>query len=156
MRVCERKADFSFIYNAAPRDETIGQRWRPLDGRFPTVLPNLITFGSSERGTAHATHLSLENMYRLQAGPIGSDGLKSARWFARTLDSCTLSEDVALRKLERLRTLGFSGTGEYLESETGFFFPQSASGLSSDVFAVVSSDIHWVTGYASGEGRLFG
>jgi hypothetical protein len=146
MRVCERNADFSFAYSTAPRNETVGQRWRPMDGRFPTVLPNLITFGNSERGTAHATHLCLENMYRLQPGPVGSDGLKSVRWFARASDSCTSSEDVALRTLERLRTLGFSGTGEYLEFETGFFFPQSVSGLASDVFAVVSSDIHWVTG----------
>lgn len=146
MRVCERKADFSFIYSTAPRDETVGQRWRPMDGRFPTVLPSLITFGSSERGIAHATHLSLESMYRLQAGPIGSDGLKSVRWFARASDSCTSSEDVALRILKRLRALGFSGPGKYLEFETGFFFPQSVSELSKDVFAVVSSDIHWVTG----------
>lgn len=146
MRVCERKADFSFIYSTAPRDDTVGRRWRPTGGRFPTVLPNLITFGSSERGIAHATHLSLENMYRLQPGPIGSAGLKSVRWFARASDSCTSSEDVALRTLERLRTLGFGGTGEYLEFETGFFFPQSASDLSDGVFAVVSSDIHWVTG----------
>jgi len=51
-----------------------------------------------------------------------------------------------LKTLERLRTLGFSGMGEYLEFESGFFFPQSASDLSGDVFAVVSSDIHWVTG----------
>lgn len=146
MRVCERKADFSFIYSTAPRDETVGQRWRPLEGRFPPVLPNLITFGSSERGTLHATHLSLENMCRLQAGPIGYDGLKSVRWFARTLESCSSSEDVALKTLERLRTLGFRGPGEYLEFETGFFFPQSVSELSKDVFAVVSSDIHWITG----------
>jgi heterokaryon incompatibility protein (HET) len=146
MRVCERKSDFSFIYSTAPRSETVGQRWRPLEGRFPPVLPNLITFGSCEPGKADATHLSLENMYRLRRSPVGPDGLKSASWFVGANDGCTSSKDVALRILARLRTLGFSGREEYLEFETGFFFPQSLPVPSEDVFAFVSSDIHWVTG----------
>jgi hypothetical protein len=146
MRACERKADFSFIYSTAPRSQTVGLYWRPLEGRFPPVLPNLITFGNQERGTAHPTHVSLENMYRLQSGSVGADGLKSACWFGRTKYDSKSTEEVASKILARLRTLGFTGSGEYMEFDTGFFFPQSVSEPSGDVIAVVSSDIHWVTG----------
>lgn len=146
MRACERKADFSFIYSTAPRSQTVGRQWKPVEGRFSPVLPNLITFGNQERGTAHPTHVSLENMYRLQRGSVGADGLKSARWFGRAKDGCKSPEEIASKILARLRTLGFTGSGGYMEFETGFFFPQSVSEPSDDVIAVVSSDIHWVTG----------
>ena len=146
MRACERKADFSFIYSTAPRSRLVGRNWRPVEGRFPPVLPNLITFGNRELGTACPTHVSLENMYRLQRGSVGAEGLKSARWFGRTKDVRKSPEEVASSVLDRLRTLGFTGSGEYLEFETGFFFPQLVSEFSGDVIAVVSSAIHWVTG----------
>lgn len=146
MRVCERKGDFSFLYGAAPRKEVLGQRWRPIEGRFPALLPDLITLGSTEAGQKELTHLQLNNMYRLVPGPVRSDGLKAARWFVEDKSDTSSSEDVATQILKRLRILGFSGCGEYLEFETGLFFPQSEPLESDDIFAAVSHDIHWVTG----------
>ncbi|WP_299938252.1 HET domain-containing protein [uncultured Pelagimonas sp.] len=146
MRVCERKGDFSFLYGAAPRDKTAGRRWRPRQGRFPALLPDLITLGSIETGRKELTHLQLDNMYRLVPGAITSDGLKAARWFVEDKSDTSSSEDVATQVLKRLRILGFSGCGNYLEFEAGFFFPQSEPLKSNDTFVVVSHDIHWVTG----------
>lgn len=146
MRVCERKNDFSFLFSTGPRNEKLGRRWRPLEGRFPALLPDLITLGSTEAGRKEPTHLQLNNMYRLILGAITPDGLKAARWFVEDKTETSPSDDVATQVLERLRVLGFRGCGEYLECETGLFFPQSESQKGNDIFAVVSHDIHWVTG----------
>lgn len=146
MRVCEEKGDFSFIYSAAARNETMGRLWRPLEGRFPALLPDLITFGGTEAGHMEQTHLQLNNMYRLIPGRVTFDGLKAARWFVDDKNETHSSDYVASQVLKRLRILGFSGCGDYLEFETGFFFPQSEPLQPDGVFAVVSQDIHWVTG----------
>lgn len=146
MRVCERKGDFSFLYATAPRNKTVGRQWRPLEGRFPALLPDLITLGSTEAGSKELTHLQLNNMYRLVPGSVTSDGLKAVRWFIEDKSDTSSTDDVVTQILERLRILGFSGCGEYLEFETGFFFPQSAPIKSNEFFAVISHDIHWVTG----------
>lgn len=146
MRVCEEKGDFSFLYSGAPRNEAAGRRWRPLEGRYSALLPDLITHGSTEAGHKEQTHLKLNNMYRLVPGAITFDGLKAARWFVDDKCEKRPSNEVAALVLKRLRILGFSGCGAYLEFETGFFFPQSERLLSDDLFVAVSHDIHWVNG----------
>ena len=146
MRSCERKGDFSFLYSSAPRSEEVASGWRPIEGRFPALLPDLITLGSSEAGRKELTHLQLDSMYRLVSGAVTSDGLKAARWFVEDQSETSSPDDVARQILKRLRILGFGGCGEYLEFESGFFFPQSESLKSDDIFAAVSHDIHWVTG----------
>ena len=58
-----------------------------------------------------------------------------------------LSPDgIASAILERLETIGFTGCGEYLELEYGFFFPQSMLTRSDDIFVAISPDVHWGTG----------
>ncbi|WP_420861952.1 HET domain-containing protein [Algirhabdus cladophorae] len=146
MRSCERKGDFSFLYSGAPRSDILGSRWRPLEGRFSALLPDLITLGTIEAGRKELTHLELDNMYRLDLGAITSDGLKAARWFVDDKSETSSPDDVAKQILKRLRILGFGGCGECLEFETGFFFPQSEALKSDDIFAAVSHEIHWVTG----------
>jgi len=146
MRVCERKGDYSFIYSNAKRSKTAGQLWRPEEGKATAVLPNLITFGDNEAGIQEPAHLKLENMNRLKPGNINEDALKAARWFAGSKDEEMPKTDVAAKILNRLISLGFTGCGEYLEFETGFFFPQSKPEQPKDMLVVVSTEIHWVTG----------
>ena len=146
MRVCERKGDYSFIYSNAKRSKTAGQHWRPAKGKATAVLPNLITFGDNEAGIQEPSHLKLENMNRLKPGNINEDALKAARWFAGSKDEEMPKTDVAAKILKRLISLGFTGCGEYLEFETGFFFPHSKPEQSKDMLVVVSTEIHWVTG----------
>ncbi len=146
MRSCERKGDFSFLYSGAPRSDILGSRWRPLEGRFRALLPYLITLGATEAGRKELTHLELDSMYRLEPGAIKSDGLKAARWFVEDKSEISSPDNVAKQILKRLRILGFSGCGEYLELENGFFFSQSEPLKSDNIFAAVSHNIHWVTG----------
>jgi len=146
MSFCEQKGDFSFIYNTAPRSELEGQGWRPLEEKFSAVLPGLIIFGSGEAGVRETTHIKLEKMFRPIPVAIAADGLKAANWFMDPQSEGLLSDAVASGILKRLRVLGFTGCGEYLEFETGFFFPQSKPQLSEGLFVAISCEIHWVTG----------
>lgn len=146
MRICEAKGDYSFIFSTAQRSRVSGQRWRPVDEKFTAVLPSLLTFGDGEVGHPEETHLQLDNMFRLIPGTISEDGLKAASWFMDPDSKGLLPEVVAAGVLQRLRSLGFTGCGDFLEFETGFFFPQSKVAVAGNFFAVASSDIHWVTG----------
>ncbi len=146
MRVCEAKGDYSFIYNIAPRNELIGKHWRPIEGRFQPVMPGQIVFGSGQSGCMKPTHIQLKNMCRLRPGTMGPDGLKAT--LARLpKDGNFLSHhDIGEAILDRLRKEGFSGCGEYLELEKGFFFPQATFVCSKDVLVVVSPDVKWTGG----------
>jgi hypothetical protein len=146
MHICEQKGDLSFIYSTAARSMVPGQGWRPLDEKFSAVLPGLIVFGSGETGTREPTHIELEKMFWPLIGPINADGLKAAGWFMGPQTAGLSPEAIASGILKRLRVLGFTGCGEYLEFETGFFFLQSKSQISEKLFVVVSCKINWVTG----------
>lgn len=149
MRVCEAKGDYSFIYCIAPRSDEPGRRWRPIAGKIPPVLSGVLVAGSQQAGSIKPTHLQLDNMCRLEPSAINLDGLKSTMAFLHD-DSTSLSpDDIAAAIYGRLRQKGFSGCGDYVELEYGFFFPQSTFTRSDDIFVVVSPDVHWTTG-ASG------
>jgi hypothetical protein len=146
MRVCEEKSDFSFLYSTGMRNKKTGRRWRPLKGKSSAILPDLFTLGSGESGHIEHTYLQLNNMYHLALGSILFDGLKAARWFVGDKNETNSPDNVAAQVLNRLRILGFRGCDEYLEFETGFFFPQSEYFHYDDLFVVVSHNVHWVTG----------
>ena len=153
MQTCEAKGDYSFLYSEAPRNEIYGRRWRPIEGKFPPVLPELLIFGTGQSGSLKPTHIQLENMCRLVTGTIGSDGLKATRGHLAMVhrhrpkgDTYSSPSDVADAILELLKTRGFSGCGEYLELENGFFFSQSKPARSDDIFVSISIDVHWAGG----------
>ena len=153
MQTCEGKGDYSYLYNVAPRNVTYGRRWRPIEGKFQPVMPELVIFGNRQSGIIKATHIQLENMFRLVPRTISADGLKAtkahlAMIYRHQLERKTYSSptDVADAILKVLRTRGFSGCGEYLELENGFFFPQSKPIRSSDIFVAISIDVHWQGG----------
>ena len=153
MQTCEGKGDYSYLYNVAPRNVTYGRRWRPIEGIFPPVLPELVIFGNGQSGTIKATHIQLENMCRLVPRTISADGLKATKahlaMIHRHRPECKTypsPTDVADAILQVLRTRGFSGCGEYLELENGFFFSQSKPARSNDIFVAISIDVHWQGG----------
>ena len=153
MRTCEEKGDYSFLYNTAPRNETYGRRWRPIEGKFPPVLPELLIFGNRQSGNIKPTHIQLENMCRLAPGTISADGLKATTAHLAMVhrhrpkgNNYSSPSDVAEAIIELLRTRGFSGCGEYLELENGFFFSQSKPARSDEVFVAISLDVHWQGG----------
>lgn len=148
MQVCEAKGDYSFIYCIAPRSDELGKRWRPASGKVVPVLSGVLVGGSGQAGSLKSTHLQLENMCRFAPGSINSDGLKSTRAFLQG-DSANLSpNDIATAIFERLKQKGFSGGGDYMELESGFFFPQSTFAHSDGIFVAISPDMNWTYGTA--------
>ncbi|MCK9199708.1 MAG: HET domain-containing protein [Gallionella sp.] len=148
MRVCEAKGDYSFIYCIAPRSDQSGRRWRPAAEKIAPVLSGVLIGGSGQTGSLKPTYLQLENMCRLAPNSVNSDGIKSTRTFLQS-DSTNLSPtDIATAIFERLKQKGFSGCGDYVELESGFFFPQSRFTHSNDIFVAVSPDMNWTNGAA--------
>jgi hypothetical protein len=146
MRVCEAKGDYSFIYSLAPRSQVPGKRWRPIEGKFPAVLSGLLVFGGEQAGISAPTHLQLDNMCRLVPGSISPDGLKAAKWFMQRNSDDLSPDGIASGILERLTMIGFTGCGEYLEFENGFFFPQFKPARSNEFFVAIPCGLHWVNG----------
>lgn len=148
MRVCEAKGDYSFIYCIAPRSEEQGRRWRPTAGDIPPVLPGVLVAGGGQAGSIKPTHLQLEKMYRPAPRAINPDGLKAARAYLQGDSASLLPGDIAAAIFERLKQKGFSGCGDYMELESGFFFPQSSFARSDEIFVAVSPDMNWTNGAA--------
>jgi hypothetical protein len=153
MQTCEAKGDFSFLYNVAPRSETLGRRWRPIEGKFPPVLPELLIFGDGQSGDLKPTHVQLKNLCRLTPGTIGPDGLQATKSRLAMIHrnrprdyTHSSSSEIASDILEVLVKRGFTGCGEYLEFENGFFFSQSIPPRSDEIFVAISIDVHWQGG----------
>lgn len=148
MRICEAKGDYSFIYCIAPRSEEPGRRWRPEAREIPPVLSGVLVGGSGQAGSLKPTHLQLENMCRLKPSAINSDGLKSTKAYLQGDSASLLPDDTAAGILARLRQKGFSGCGDYVRLENGFFFPQSTFTFSDEIFVAISTDMNWTNGAA--------
>lgn len=153
MQACESKGDYSFIYNIAPRSEVFGLRWRPIEGKFPPVYPELVIFGSGQSGSIHPTHIKLDNVYRQTPGAISSEGLRAITSHLATIRklkseevATSLTGDVAKDILILLRERGFSGCGEYLQLENGFFFYQNKVTNFDNIFAAICLDVRWQGG----------
>jgi hypothetical protein len=146
MRICEAKGDYSFIYNIAPRNEASGMRWRPLEGIFKPVVPGQLILGSGQPGCVKPTHIQLENMCRVDTGTISKDGTKAILSLLPKERDFSTARAIAEATLDRLRRAGFSGCGEYLELESGLFFPQSMPVDSEDYFVAISPGVKWNMG----------
>lgn len=146
MQICEAKGDYSFIFSVAPRNGLPGKRWRPITETIRPVLSGLLTSGSELSGHQEETHLLLNKMGRMIPGAVNPDALHAVGKFLQR-DIIGLSqEDIANVILERLRGKGFSGCGDYLSLDNGYFFPQSAFSISDENFVVVSEDVQWMNG----------
>lgn len=146
MRVCEAKGDYSFIYNIGRRNEALGKRWRPIEGRFQPVVPAQLIFGDGQSGCLKPTHIKLENMCRFGTGSMSPDGLKATLAYLPKDRNFSSSHDIAEAILDRLRKKGFSGCGEYFELESGFFFPQSMPVRSEVILFALSPSVRWEGG----------
>ncbi len=146
LRLCEAKGDFSFIYCRAARSTAPGRGWCPGAGDFSPVVGGLNIFGKGEAGTVYPGHIQLDEMHFPLRGAISAQGLKLASIFSGLAGAELAPASVASGVLRKLLALGFTGCGEYLEFETGFFFPQNASSCSDDVSVAVSCGINWVRG----------
>lgn len=145
MRVCEAKGDYSFIYNIAPRNGAYGKRWRPVEGKFNPVVPGQLILESGQSGCMKSTHIQLVNMCRVDTGAISEDGRKAVLSLLPKDREYLTSRAIAEATLDRLRRAGFSGCGEYIELNSGFFFPQTMSIISNYIIAI-SPGVQWNMG----------
>lgn len=145
MRVCEAKGDYSFIYCNAPRSAVAGRRWRPVAGRLPAVFP-WHSYGDGQTGALCPTHVRLDAMGRLQAGAVQADATKLVDWWLQSGNASSAHAEVTHSLLERLRSGGFTGCGEYLQFAEGYFFPQSVLRPDEEPVVVVATGVKWVHG----------
>lgn len=138
MRVCEENDDYSFIFSSNPRSEVFGRTWRPLDDNLIIpVISDVLSNGSGLSGTLKKTHLQMKNMCSMFIGK------------SNTVTSSVenlLKADFPKEILKRLRYRGFTGCGECLKLEYGYFFPQSPHKHSKDLFVVVSHNLKFHQG----------
>jgi len=153
MKACEEKGDYSFIYTAAPRNTTLGRRWRPIEGKFPPIVVELVIFGDGQSGIIHPTHIELTKWPDWHPAPLGPEGLKATKAHLAMVhrnrpvaNIYSIPGDIAAAILELIRARGFSGSGHYLEVENGFFFPQSESEAAGDAFIALSTEVYWQGG----------
>jgi hypothetical protein len=138
MRVCEEHNDYSFIFSTNPRSEVFGRTWRPRGDEIVTpVISDILANGSGVSGNLYNTHLQMNNMCRMLTGK--SNNVTSAI-------ASLLKADFPKEILERLRQRGFTGCGECLKLEYGYFFPQSPHKRSKDLFVVVSHNLKFHEG----------
>lgn len=137
MQVCEAKGDYSFIYCIAPRSGTQGKSWRPVADKMQPVLSGLSVSGSGLKGYTKGTHLQLDNMCRMTPSRLNT--------VASSIGSF-LCGNIPVAILKQLRQKGFTGCGEHIELENGYFFPQSSFKRSKDLFVVASEDVTWTLG----------
>jgi hypothetical protein len=147
MRVCEMKGDYSFIYCVAPRSKIQGKGWRPVAGQIPPVISWFDAFGNGQSGCVKETHLQLNNMCRMSPGSLKANGIKAIVAFLKTNNiEIATPCDFANAILETLRLIGFSGCGDYIELDDGYFFSQSPIIRSEDMRIVISKDLDLIRG----------
>lgn len=146
MRICEAKGDYSFIYTAASRSKAPGKRWRPLAAdRFQAIFA-WHSYGEGQSGRVYSTHIQLDGMWRVMPGAITSTAKTFVRKWLQGGGTDRSTEDMPARILRRLRLAGFSGCGEYLETEHGYMFPHSPLTQRDGVFAAVATGVRMVHG----------
>lgn len=149
MNICEQKNDYSFIYSSAARDQRIGKAWRPERGPLRSVLP-WHSYGGAQRGHTDSEGLWLDDMVLLEpsacvASPAKQDILDWLRAARVSLPhSVDIAEDIIAEYLfPCLRTMGFTGTSQYISTEHGLFYLQNSLHSKDDTELLVATNIGW-------------
>ena len=133
MQLCEKNNDFSFIFSINPRSKVLGRGWRPLDTQLTPVISDIFVYESNGlSGVIKDTHLQMNNMCRMI--PWKSNSVVSA------IENL-LKADFPKELLKILKQRGFTGCGECIKLEYGYFFPQHPHKRSKNLFVAVSSDV---------------
>lgn len=146
MQVCEARGDYSFIYSTGPRAEVPGRRWRPAAAdRFEPVFP-WSSYGDGQSGTLYPTHIQLDGMW---CAALGNMAPAADQFLTRWLNkegTDSPAQPTPARILRRLRDAGFSGCGQHLEMESGFFFPHSPLLRSGEILVAVATGVRMPQG----------
>jgi hypothetical protein len=149
MVACEAKADYSFIYSAAPRSTVLGRKWRPEAGEnIPAILP-WICSGEGQPGHLDGETLVLEKMIILQPMPLESAGISFLnQWLnaiGHTTDTKTGAE-LADASLRYLISIQFQSCGQCIFFSCGLFFPYEHVPQEQICSFYVSTTVFWPFG----------
>lgn len=137
MSTCERNDDYSFIFSTDSRCNNSGKKWRPTGEQMKPVISNVLTFGRGLSGSLQDTHLKMNNMCKMV--PWKTNYVVNAiEGFIKT----NFSKNI----LKELRKRGFTGCGECIKLEHGYFFPQLPHKRSNDFFVAISHDVKFDRG----------
>jgi hypothetical protein len=79
-------------------------------------------------------------------GPVNPTSRGFVEKWLQSDNAVSLSGSIASLILRRLKEGGFTGCGEHLELESGYFFPQAPLPHIDQIFAVVARGVQWVHG----------
>ncbi len=116
MAACEEINDFSYLFSTSPRSNLPGKSWRPTGEQMNALVCGLATFGFGLSASVKETHLEMHNMCRMQCN-VNNPVVTALSVFIRR----SFEADI----LEQLRRRGFTGHGDCITLENGYFFPQS-------------------------------
>ncbi|MBI1890267.1 MAG: HET domain-containing protein [Burkholderiales bacterium] len=136
LNVCVAMGDFSFIFCAGPRSELPGRRWLPIGERLTPVVSGLLAFGSGLAGCIKESHLQMNDMCVMKPGPnyvLAAIGNFTGISFGAEI-------------LNYLRQKGFTGSGDCLPLEHGYFFSQQPFKRSKEHIVVISNGVSFTQG----------
>lgn len=137
IRICEENNDYSFIFSINPRSDVPGRKWRPFDDQITPIISDVLTFGNGLSGSLNDTHLQMDNMCRMnlwKSNPV----ISAIESFVK--------EDISKGILEKLKQRGFTGCGECIKLEHGYFFPQLPHKRSKNLFVAISHGVKFQHG----------
>lgn len=130
--ICNKKGDFSYLFTTNKRSTIPGRTWCPVGEQFTPVLSNVLTFGDGVSGRLTDTHLEIDNMCCMT---IGKDNpvVRAINTFLRA--------DLPREIFKQLQQLGFTGCGEFMRLEYGYFFPLQSHKPSKKLFVAVPGSL---------------
>lgn len=135
--ICEDSGDYSFIFTTEARSQATGEKWRPTGDKMTPVVSGLLAFGNGLAGSKTDNYLRMDNMCRMEFGNINSVASAFGAFLGRKFP---------VEILERLRYKSFTGCGQYLSLEYGYFFPQSPLKQTKGAFIAISNDVSFAQG----------
>jgi len=145
LQVCETKGDYSFIYSTARRSNKQGKRWRPANGERLRPIFATHSWGL-QSGIVHRTHITLDKMSILQLGSLNS---KAKTFIQNRLYSPKEAKDREnwpTLVFSRLSLAGFSGCGDFFETEHGYFYTHLPIENHDGMIIVISTEVQMAIG----------
>jgi len=157
MSLCERKGDYSFIFSSARRDTTPGRGWRPREcNNLPPILSMTVSGPGNHgivdpgrlRGYLEEGRLRLEDVMVVKPAPVSDDAMGFIeRWLVGFKpEGCYDGIELERAAFKALKELRFTGSEEWLTTESGLFYPQWGLPERVEVEIIVAVGIQWRLG----------
>lgn len=141
IHVCESKKDFSFIYTTGERSTLKGQCWRPVAGQLQVVLPRISCTGEGQPGVLYPTHLQLDDVCVCAPEKTLKEKVEGWVKFYNIGDGIAPVNKWPHLIVAWLKRSGFTGCGQCIELETGYFFPLKPILNPKDMYVIITTGV---------------